>query len=267
MASAGGAQRLVEFVSEASSAGCNIVLQGATPEVATALTAADDHGVLRGKMAYTEADIPEEMVGNKVAAARSRLVSGVERYTRDARVRYGQLFERLAESQAPHTMFITCCDSRINPALYTSTDPGELFVVRNVGNWIPPFGKDAIPAEGAAIEYAVGVLGVSQVIICGHSSCGAIRAALSSDPLDQFPSVALWLKDLRAGIHARGSFANNDLAARQNVLNQLENVQTYGLVRKRHDEGNLHIAGWFFDVGTGVFEEYSPQTKQFVPLV
>jgi len=189
-------------------------------------------------------------------------VRGVERFHKEAGEPYRGLFESLADRQEPHTLFITCSDSRIVPNLITQTEPGELFIVRNVGNIIPPFETDNLPAEGAAVEYAAGVLGVSEIIVCGHSGCGAMGAITSGKSFDELPSLSRWLSRARS-VHMLRERPTPDAAARLNTLLQVKHLATYAVVRKRAAEGGLRLHAWYYDIGTSELFEWDEQLGEF----
>lgn len=184
------------------------------------------------------------------------------------------LFERLAE-KAPRAeaLFITCSDSRVVPTLITNTAPGELFIVRNVGNIVPSVERGVLGGVSAAIEYAVEVLEVSNVIVCGHTNCGAIDAILHPERLKHLPFVSRWLGESfripalieeRYG-HLEGE-ARMTAAVQENVLVQLENLRSFEFVARRLDSGALKMSGWVFKIGTGDVFDYDPVTGQFVQL-
>lgn len=178
------------------------------------------------------------------------------------------LFEHLADGQQPEALFITCSDSRIQPSLVTETLPGELFLLRNAGNFVQR--HDAGPhAEAAAIEYAVEVLGVEHIVICGHSRCGAVAAALDPDSAAGLPAVRDWLAaagpDL-AAVTATDSAERLDAAIRLNVRQQLENLRTHPAVRKGEDAGSLELHGWVYEFETGNVFELDPATGHFIVL-
>ena len=122
-----------------------------------------------------------------------KFLGGVSRFQKDVYPEHQNLFETLAKGQRPEALFITCADSRIDPCLLTQTKPGELFICRVIGNIVPPY-PDAIGGVSATIEYAVGVLRVPEVIVCGHTDCGVMKGALNPNALGDFPNVAAWLR-------------------------------------------------------------------------
>ncbi|MFY0576520.1 carbonic anhydrase [Cystobacter fuscus] len=197
---------------------------------------------------------------------RDRPVHGVERFRRARRPRYGELFGRLAKGQTPHTLLITCADSRISPSLITSTDPGELFIVRNVGNLVPQNDSPLSPAVTSAIEYGLEVLGVSDVIVCGHSACGAMKALLSKDKPEGLPGVVNWLAEATPVLGKLSPDASPEDAAKANALVQLENALTNPVLRRKYDAGEVRLHAWFYDVGHSEVLEFEPKTGVWAPL-
>ncbi|WP_329221876.1 carbonic anhydrase [Streptomyces sp. NBC_01485] len=176
-------------------------------------------------------------------------------------------FAKLAEGQSPQVLFITCSDSRVVPALITGARPGELFELRTAGNIVPPYGSDRPTGEAATIEYAVEVLGVSDVVVCGHSHCGAVGALVRGDDLDAVPAVRDWLA------HAADEPGANDpddptvmQAVQNHVLAQLLRLRSYPCVEKRLADGRLRVRGWYYEVHTGAVREHSVDTDGFEAL-
>jgi carbonic anhydrase len=180
---------------------------------------------------------------------------------------YIDRFRELSQEQAPETLLIACSDSRVIPSLLASAEPGELFVVRNVGNLMPPARGDGTSSgdlsEASAIEYAVTVLAVRNIVVCGHSNCGAMRAIAARSTLDDAPNLKAWLEHGRPalGRAERQAAATPDLSlpdlplpdrvSQMNVLLQLEHLATYPAVRQGLAHGTLSLAGWWFDIATG----------------
>jgi carbonic anhydrase len=192
-----------------------------------------------------------------------RLVDGARLFERKMAGRYRELFAGLTERQTPHTLFLACSDSRIVPSLLTSTDPGELFVVRNVGNMIPIADHDETPAEAA---FAVGVLGVRDIVVCGHMGCGAMRALREGIP-SRFPCLARWLKSASADeLRQLQEAPDVDEAAKHNVVVQLEHLKSHPIVARRIEAGELRLHGWFFDFRSGALSEWCPEQQQFLPV-
>lgn len=183
------------------------------------------------------------------------LINGVARFRSNVHPAMAELFGELAHGQSPDVLFLTCADSRIDPALITQTHPGELFVSRNAGNAVPPA---SAAAEGlgavASIEYGVKVLGVSEIIVCGHSDCGAVKAAHAGEPLTALPAVDGWLRFVGAGDDAG---QNLDHAIEANVRLQLDHLMSYDFVADAVAAGELRLRGWTYDIGSGEIREWS----------
>lgn len=201
-----------------------------------------------------------------------RLMRGIGKFQTQIFPRYRTLFQQLAQGQTPTTLFITCADSRIDPALITQVEPGELFVLRNPGNMVPPQGTDP-SAEAAGIEYALVALKVRDIVICGHSHCGAIKGLLAPDSLQPLPRMAHWLAHaqgnpnwLKGKHELRDEQARLEHAIKQNVLVQLAQVQTLPLVEDRLAQRKLRLHGWVYMIETGEVLAYEPGAHEFLPL-
>ncbi|MDT0483652.1 carbonic anhydrase [Streptomyces doebereineriae] len=168
-------------------------------------------------------------------------------------------YRKLAEGQYPEALFITCSDSRVIPALITGARPGEIFELRNAGNIVPSYGQHAAGGEAATIEYALEVLGVQDVVVCGHSHCGAMGALRSGDDLTALPGVDAWLGLARPSLASVLTGAPDDLelsdVVQRNVVNQLAALRSYPVVRQRLDTDRLRLHGWYYEVDTGQVHE------------
>lgn len=200
------------------------------------------------------------------------LIQGLREFKDTYVVNNQEFLEQLSEGQKPRVLFVTCSDSRIVPSLITQTEPGELFVIRNAGNIIPPFGA-ANGGEGAAVEYAIQALGIQQVIVCGHSHCGAMKGLLQIGKLEEeMPLVYEWLRHADA---TRRLVTDNyqgyskdemlEIAIAENVLTQIENLKTYPIVHSRLYQGNLHIYAWIYLIETGEVLAYDIETHTYMP--
>ena len=202
-----------------------------------------------------------------------QLIEGIHRFQREGFLPLQQLFERLSKGQHPDTLFITCSDSRIDPALLTNSQPGDLFILRNAGNIIPPHGAGKGSGEAATIEFAVAVLGVKDIIICGHSHCGAMRGLLNPETTQSLPDFSSWLAHaemtrriiLDNYSHLSGDALLN-ATVEENVLVQLENLRTMPVVGSRLVKGDLHLHGWVYIIETGIVFAYDIDRGQFVKL-
>ncbi len=191
-----------------------------------------------------------------------QILRGLSQFQRDVYPRHRELFQKLALGQRPHALFITCADSRIDPSLLMQTKPGELFICRVIGNIVPPY-PDAVGGVSATIEYAAGVLGVADVIVCGHTDCGVMKGVLNPDAVAALPSVSAWLKYAEVARQAAG----DDLLrlTESNVLQQLENLRTHPSVAARLEDGDLGLHGWVYHIGEGAVTTYDAATGQFLP--
>lgn len=209
-----------------------------------------------------------------------RLIDGVHRFRREEFGRYRDLFAQLAnEGQKPHALFITCADSRVIAELITHSRPGELFVVKNVGNIVPPNGSSGERnSTAAAIEFAASVLQVSDIVVCGHTQCGAMHGIANGiDHLDlsAAPHLRTWL-DVAAPVkqtlethysHVTDPEDRATAAAEENVLFGLENLHTYPIVADRLAKGVLRLHAWVFKIATAELYAFDPEAKQFSRLV
>ena len=203
-----------------------------------------------------------------------KLIEGYRRFRAEIFPGMRDHFHLLAESQSPQFLFITCCDSRVVPDLIFQTEPGDMFLCRNVGNVVPPAGELGRGGTSATIEYAVEVLKVPHIIICGHSDCGAVRAAMQPELARHLPLVRPWLHYVEeaqaAGTRALPSTCNSDAELREcvhaNVVGQLANLRTHASVARALAAHTLQIHGWYYDILSGAVEAYAPDQRAFVPL-
>ena len=182
-----------------------------------------------------------------------KIVAGVQRFQQDVFPSQQALFEALGEGQQPRALLVTCSDSRIDPSLFTQTQPGELFIVRNAGNIVPP-PSAGVGGESATIEYAVRALGVPHAIVCGHSHCGAMAAAANPESAAALPDVSQWIKFAESAVDRAGEFGSVDDEALRviaaNVLVQLDHLRSHPAVAEAEAEGRLQLHGWIY-----LFEE------------
>lgn len=201
----------------------------------------------------------------------TRIIQGVLNFqNRVFASKQGQ-FEDLARGQRPLALFVTCSDSRVIPDLLAQTEPGELFVLRNAGNLVPPHGA-VLGGEAATVEYAVTQLKVRDVIVCGHSRCGAMHGLLEPGALGQLPNVARWLeyaKPILPEVRAAGEMSDDDrllLAIERNVLLQMEHLKTHPAVKAALSARELRMHGWVYHFETGRVDYYDPVQGKFAPL-
>ncbi|MEU4033894.1 carbonic anhydrase [Streptomyces collinus] len=175
-------------------------------------------------------------------------------------------FAELAEGQSPQVLFITCSDSRVVPALITGARPGELFELRTAGNIVPPYASRHPTGEAATIEYAVEVLGVRDIVVCGHSHCGAVGALVRGDDLTAVPAVRDWLA--QATPRPAGAAEDPEVAeaVQSHVLTQLLRLRSYPYVERRLARGGLALHGWYYEVHTGAVRTHRARTDTFEAL-
>jgi len=195
-----------------------------------------------------------------------KLLGGISRFQKQVYPEHQDLFEKLALGQTPDALFITCADSRIDPCLLTQTQPGELFICRVIGNIVPPY-PDKLGGVSATIEYAVGVLRVGAVVVCGHTDCGVMKGALNPDALAEFPNVTAWLKFAKVDHRESEPSAEFLLSlAEKNVVAQLANLRTHPTVAARLKEGNLALYGWVYHIGPGTMTAWDEASGKFAAL-
>ena len=202
-----------------------------------------------------------------------RVIEGHRRFHAEVFPARKQQFHLLRDSQAPEFLFITCADSRIVPDMILGTGPGDLFISRNAGNVVP---VNAPEGDGvtATIEYAVEVLKVSHAILCGHSDCGALKAAVNTKALETLPKAKRWLKHVEAAFQHRqplnpedGDGAELASLIRGNVIAQLANLKAQPAVAWAMQQGTLAVHGWYYDILSGRIERYDEKLRRFVPLL
>ena len=194
-----------------------------------------------------------------------KLVDGFDRFKREVFNEKKQLFEELAGGQQPAALFITCSDSRIDPNMLTQTEPGDLFILRNAGNIVPPYGA-VKGGESATIEYAVSVLGVKNIVVCGHSHCGAMAGLLDDASTANLPAVRSWLEfseSTRRIVTGRNfdesaTHARLLAAVETNVMVQLEHLRTHPSVRAALSKEELALHGWVYTFETGQVDCLDP---------
>jgi len=201
------------------------------------------------------------------------IVEGVQKFCREEYPPRKAFFEQLAaKRQKPVVLFITCSDSRVNPNLITQTEPGDLFVIRNAGNIVPPHGAP-VGGEAATIEYSIEVLGIRDIIVCGHSQCGAMQALLDPQAVANLPLVRSWCghaeatRRIVAQKYPHLSGPELTVAAiKENVLVQVNHLSTHPSVAAHLASGELRIYGWYYDIGAGRIEQYDQARGLFVDV-
>lgn len=204
------------------------------------------------------------------------LLNGAAEFNRQESKPVKPLLARLArEGQSPDALFITCADSRIDPSLIMQSQPGDLFILRNIGNLVPTT-ESADASVMATVEYAIGALGVKTIVICGHSDCGAMKAVISNKDLTAMPHAKQWLANADKSVaeYKNGhdqvivseELPEHDCLSQVNVVTQFENLLTYPVVRQGIEHGTLRLVGMWFDIADATVEVYDAQKKTFVPI-
>lgn len=203
-----------------------------------------------------------------------KLIGGILEFRKNSDSKHRETFAKLALGQTPDALFIACSDSRVAVNVFASTNPGDLFVIRNVGNLVSPCGPNGISvsdeSEAAAIEFAVKTLNVTDIIICGHSECGAMQALVKGRDQIKDPNLKSWLKHGEAGLASLGQFnpsleKHNELS-QLNVLNQIENIKSYPMVLERIQSRQLRLHAWWFDLASAEVSVFDCQNERFAPF-
>ncbi|MFO0973865.1 MAG: carbonic anhydrase [Phycisphaerae bacterium] len=202
-----------------------------------------------------------------------KILRGVEHFRRFVFPKQRELFAALSSSQQPAALFVTCSDSRIHPDLITQSSPGDLFILRNPGNLIPAYSPGPASTD-ATIEFAIDVLHIAHIIVCGHSDCGAMKALLNRDDTRHLPAVTAWLEHAESTLRVLAASVDSpadplerlDKASRINVMLQLDNLRTHPSVAAALQRGELQLHAWHYDIPTGEVTEFDAATSQFVPV-
>ncbi|WP_031552731.1 carbonic anhydrase [Parvularcula oceani] len=201
-----------------------------------------------------------------------KIAAGVVKFQEEAFPKRKELFDKLSTGQNPEALFITCSDSRISPNLMTSTDPGELFIIRNAGNIVPPHTTHT-GGTTASIEFAVGALGVKHIVVCGHTQCGAMKGAMNPEGLDALPHVREWIGYSRAAVQVvagQGDKLSDDdkmaMLIEQNVLLQLTHLKTHPYVAAALAAGSVQLHGWVYDIKSGEVHAWDEDEGRFKPV-
>lgn len=207
-------------------------------------------------------------------SAIDRLLEGALTFRRSVFPENRRLFEELARGQSPRTLFITCADSRISPEMITQTGPGELFVMRNIGNIVPSYGE-MLGGVSAVVEYAVAAIGVTDIVVCGHTDCGAMKALADPDAagLDTMPTVQSWLHNAVAAKRVATAVAAGAPPERalrtlieQNVLLQLTHLRTHPAVAARLAGNDLFLHGWVYDIERGTIDVIDEESRTVITV-
>ncbi|GEK91314.1 carbonic anhydrase [Alkalibacterium kapii] len=205
-----------------------------------------------------------------------KIKRGLESFQTDTYKKRERVYHTLETKQNPDILYIGCSDSRVSPEVILNAEPGEIFVLRNIANKVPSLSKNEVdPTTMSAIEFAVLVLKVSSIVVCGHSNCGGCAAALSGEKgLSELPFTKHYLKSLEE-LSEKVTREASDKSAKEkakvmeerNVLEQVEHLKEYAFINERLADGRLELEGWRFDIGSGQVERYDEKAEQFVPIL
>lgn len=201
-----------------------------------------------------------------------KILRGIEHFQSDVFPHERELFAHLARHHEPRAMMITCADARVDPSHILQTRPGEVFLLRNAGNMVPAY-TTAMGAEAATIEYAMSVLELKHIIVCGHTDCGAMRAVLKPELASELPAVRHWLQHAscaRRIVQDRFGHEEEEIRLRrlveENVMEQMVNLHTHPSVASRLVSGAVSLYGWVYEIGTGHVFAYDAGRNEFRPL-
>jgi len=201
-----------------------------------------------------------------------KITSGIVRFKTEVYPLKKELFDQLATEQNPEALFITCSDSRIDPNLLVQAEPGELFICRNAGNIVPPH-SNYTGGITATIEYAVAVLNVKHIIICGHSGCGALQGVMNPESIKDLPHVVQWLGYTRAAhqiVEEKAPDASQEekmaMLIEENVLLQLQHLKTHPHVAAKFATDKVQLHAWTYDIGKGDVRAYDETVGRFIPV-
>jgi carbonic anhydrase len=259
---ASGAEATQRIAQDVEARGSKVAILGARQGVREMLIAAGEEAGVIPRLAASAADVAKMIPS---ATSRGNLAHGVQLMRRVHRQELEDVFAQFADGQQPHTLFITCADSRVTPEMITGSDPGELFVVRNLGGLVPPKDVTGMASEIAAVEFAVRVLGVDNIVVCTHSNCGAVAVLRRDQPPSNGPLADWYAVAHRCAGQLRDGPERDDgakLAARR----QLENLRSHAFVRDREQAGQLSLRAWFYDVSDPDVYEWSDENEEFAPL-
>lgn len=258
-----GADELIAIIRDNLTDGSKMILQGVRPQCEKLLLKADHEGVLTDRIKATESEVQKALYELDQSQGISRLIYGINRFRSKKERKYQTLLDQLVDGQQPHTLFLTCSDSRINPNLLTSTDLGELFVIRNVGNAFPPFSSPNVTSEQGALEFAIKALGIREVVICGHSNCGAMKAICDDTGLGDKPALKNYLASQAFEGLKTSASGDHEKASKLNLTTQLNNLLSYPFIRELYEEGKLNVHLWLYDLKRADIDVFNVETGEF----
>lgn len=258
-----GARHLVETAQEISNHKIQVIFHGVNAEQNKLLSSTSDEDKPY-ILTVTENDIKQLLEQKGIShQATDVLRHGISKFSGRYAQEHKELIDTLAQGQKPHTLLITCSDSRLNPNAFFSASLGELFIVRNVGNVIPPYTPQNKYSEGAAIEFALGALEIRNVVVCAHTECGAIKASIKDFGKTTHSGLDNWLQLIKDGYNEHAPH-NADEGVRVNLLNQVTNLKTYPIVNQLLTAKELTISAWLYDVHSATIMEWDDEQHKFI---
>jgi carbonic anhydrase len=262
-----GARHLTDTAKEINSHGIQVIFHGASEGQQKLLASSVNGNIKPYTITITENDIKVLLEQKGIShLATDVLKHGISKFSGKYAQDHKQLIDTLAQGQNPHTLLITCSDSRLNPNAFFSSNLGELFIVRNVGNVIPEYDAKNKYSEGAAIEFAIGALGIRNVVVCAHTECGAVKASIKYFGENTHSGLDNWLQLIKDGYNNRAPY-NADEGTRINLLNQIAHLKTYPIVTKLLASNEITISAWIYDVHSATILEWNEAKQDFVSTI
>lgn len=260
-----GASAIIDLFTDCKSRNINFYIKGLPRRFESMFRLCGGDGLLDDCYLVSEHDLRNKEASIAPKSAYGRLVHGFQRFYTQQKHDDKRLFEFFSMKQDPHTLFIACSDSRIIPSLITSADPGELFIVRNIGNHIPPYCPNAQHSEAAAIEFALSSFDITDIVICGHANCGAMKACASPPNELMNTKWASWITSIKSQLDVDKALTLNQLS-HMNVIQQVENIKTYPIVQQKLAQG-LKVHAWFYDFEKSLVYAWDRQEMDFKSIV
>jgi carbonic anhydrase len=261
-----GAAAITDLFSHCTSTNIKFYIKGLAKRFEPLFEISGGGVLLREFYLISEHELRNKDGNNTHKSAYGRLAHGVQRAYTQRQHDDKRLFKYISNKQDPHTLFITCSDSRIIPSAITSTDPGELFIVRNIGNFVPPYCHNAHHSEAAAIEFAINSFDITDIVVCGHTNCGAMQVCQQPLGATPTPDLTAWIGLIKNELNPAENFDAHELA-RMNALKQLTHLKTYPVIQERLKEQRISLHAWFYDVEQSIVYDWDEENKSYRSMV